>query len=210
MFPNSSVPVIGITGPSGAGKTTAAKLLAAQGCAVMDGDALAREITVPGSLVLEELAAAFGEDILGEDGALNRPLLGQRAFESEEGRQTLNEITHPAITALAIKRAAALPAGTPAIALDAAALPENELAQFLDHIVLIEAPESLRLARIMARDGISRERAQQRMEMQKAIQYVPSAGLGYTTLKSLEGLKSDESEAAWSHALSQILERIVR
>lgn len=203
MFPNSSIPIIGITGPSGAGKSTAAQMLAALGCAVLDGDALAREIRAPGSPVPEQLAARFGRDIL-EGGILNRQLLAERAYSNDEERRALNKITHPAITELAMKRAAQLPPDTPAIAIDAAALPESGLMRYLDHIIFTEAPEGLRLARIMARDGISEEAALHRITAQKKIQYVPAAGLGYTILKS------EESEAAWTHALGKILEGIVR
>ena len=202
MFPNSGIPVIGITGPSGAGKSTAARHLAALGCAVIDGDKLAREITLPGSPVLEQLAARFGEDILN-DGVLNRKLLAERAFSCAESRFALNLITHPAITALAIKQAARLPSTTPAIVIDAAALPESDLIQFLDHMIVIEAPEELRLARVMARDGISEQAALHRVAAQRDIQYIPPAGLGYTILKS------DESEAAWSNVFGKIMEGLL-
>jgi len=202
MFPNSNIPVIGITGPSGVGKSTAARLLAAMGCAVIDGDELAREIRAPGSPVLEQLASRFGEDIL-ENGILNRALLAERAYRNDESRLALNKITHPAITKLAIKQAFELPSTTTAIAIDAAALPESELMQYLDHIIFIEAPEELRLERIMARDGISKEAALHRIVAQRKIQYIPAANLGYTILKS------DESEAAWTHALGKILEGIL-
>jgi dephospho-CoA kinase len=198
MFPGSSIPVLGLTGPSGAGKTTAAAYLAGRGCFVIDCDALARELTEPGAPLLEELARGFGEDIL-YCGALNRALLAQRAFASEAKRQTLNRITHPAIAAQAIARAGNAPKGTPAMVLDAAALPESELLRFCDHFVLMQAPQALRLRRTMARDGITKLAAQRRMAAQKSIQYLPPPGMGYTIVKS------DESEAVWQHALDQIL-----
>jgi len=202
VFPNSSIPVIGVTGPTGAGKSTIAGHLAALGCAVIDGDVLAREITLSGSPTLEILAKQFGEDILDADGNLNRPLLAERAFCSEENRLALNRITHPAITMLAIKQAAGLPPATPAIAIDAAALLESGLIQYIDHIVFAEAPENLRLRRIMARDGISEQAAMRRIAAQQEIQYIPPAGLGHTILKS------EESEMH-RHVLSQIMERFV-
>ena len=202
MFPNSSIPVIGVTGPTGAGKSTIAQQLASLGCAVIDGDVLAREITLPGSPTLKILASQFGEDILDADGNLNRALLAERAFCSEESRRALNRITHPAITTLAMQQAAGLPPATPAIALDAAALLESGLMPYIDHIVFAEASESLRLQRIMARDGISEEAATQRITAQQGIRYVPPAGLGHTILKS------EESEVH-RHELSQIMERLV-
>ena len=202
MFPNSSIPVIGVTGPTGAGKSTIAQQLASLGCAVIDGDVLARAITQPGSPTLKILAKQFGEDILDFDGNLNRALLAKRAFCNEESRRALNHITHPAITALAMQQAAKLPPATPAIALDAAALLESGLMPFIDHIVFVEAPEELRLRRIMARDGISEQAAKQRITAQREISYAPPAGLGHTILKS------EESEMH-PHVLNQILERLI-
>ena len=202
MFPNSSIPVIGVTGPTGAGKSTIARQLASLGCAVIDGDVLARAITQPGSPTLEILAERFGEDTLDADGNLNRALLAERAFCSEESRLAMNRITHPAITALAMKQAAGLPPATQAIALDAAALLESGLMPFIDHLVLIEAPEELRLQRIMARDGISEQAAMQRIAAQRDILYAPPAGLGHTILKSVES-------EMHPHELSQIMERLI-
>ena len=202
MFPNSSIPVIGVTGPTGAGKSTVAQQLASLGCAVIDGDALARAITLPGSPALKLLASQFGEDILDSDGNLNRALLAERAFCGEESRLALNRITHPAITTLATQQAAGLSPATPAIVIDAAALLESGLMPFIDHIVFVQAPEELRLRRIMARDGISEQAAMRRIAAQRGIRYIPPAGLGHTILKS------EESEAH-RYELSQIMERFV-
>ena len=80
---------VGLTGPTGAGKSTVAKKLREWGCAVIDADQIAREITRPGSPVLAELAAAFGADIL-ENGVLNRGRLAERAFSTSERTDTLN------------------------------------------------------------------------------------------------------------------------
>ena len=94
---NKKGPVIGLTGQTGAGKSTAAALLRAQGLAVIDADEIARKVTRPGSFVLSALAAAFGADLILPDGSLNRPLLAQRAFSSPGQTARLNAITHPAI-----------------------------------------------------------------------------------------------------------------
>ncbi|MDR1927193.1 MAG: dephospho-CoA kinase [Oscillospiraceae bacterium] len=171
MFPASAVPVLGLTGPTGAGKSAAARLLAALGCRVIDCDALAREVVRPGSPVLAALAQAFGADVLAGDGSLRRALLAQRAFADADARETLNRLTHPAIGALAVERAGQAPPDCPAIVLDAAALPESALAQVCDHIAVITAPEALRLRRIMLRDGAGESAARQRIEAQRMIAY---------------------------------------
>jgi dephospho-CoA kinase len=170
---------IGLTGPSGAGKSTAARILESLGCAVVDCDALAREITEPGSPVLAQLAARFGEDVC-KGGTLDRALLAGRAFAGEKTRQDLNSITHPAITALVMERAEALQAAR-AIVLDAAALLESELAPLCAHILIITAPEDLRLRRILARGGVTEEAARQRIEAQRSMDWT---GPGHTVIQN--------------------------
>ncbi|MDR0531550.1 MAG: dephospho-CoA kinase [Oscillospiraceae bacterium] len=210
MFPQIPVPVLGLAGPSGAGKSTAAAILAGQGCFVIDGDALARDIIRPGSPALAELAACFGEEILGPGGALNRPALAKKAFSSEENRQMLNKITHPYITKLAMESAGHAPPGSRAIVIDAAALHESELARYCDRILFFQADEELRLHRIMSRDQLTREAALLRLNAQKspnfapaaAFRRIPPAAAGYTIINC------NESEAALRHELNKIMERI--
>lgn len=178
--------IIGLTGPSGAGKSTAAAMLADLGCAVIDGDALAREIVLPGSPVLSQLADRFGDDILCEGGTLDRKKLAERAFAGEKSRQDLNAITHPAITQLALTRINTLK-NKSMVVLDAAALLESELAALCGHILIITAPEALRLQRIIARDGLTEAQARQRIAAQRQVQYQPPAGMGYTIINTTEG-----------------------
>lgn len=176
MFPNIPIPVIGLTGPSGAGKSAAAAMLRQMGCAVLDGDALARKITERGSPVCAALAVRFGADILDASGALRRGLLAERAFASQDARAALNRLTHPAITALAAEMAAALPTDTLAVIIDAAALPESDIIKACDHIIIVTAPEEVRLQRVLARDGIGQAAARQRLEAQRGIDYEAWAG----------------------------------
>ena len=87
--------VIGLTGQTGAGKTTVADGLRHFGYQVIKADEIARLVTEKGSPVLQELAAVFGADILTEDGSLDRALLAERAFASPEETKLLNGVTHP-------------------------------------------------------------------------------------------------------------------
>jgi len=150
------------------------------GCAVIDGDALAREITEPGSPVLQKLAERFGEDVC-KGGTLDRNLLAARAFASEKARRDLNSITHPAITQLALERAKALQ-GFRAIVLDAAALLESGLTALCAHILIIAAPEELRLQRILARGGVGEEAARRRIKAQHSMDF--NAGAGRTIIQN--------------------------
>ena len=190
-----------LVGPSGAGKSTVARILESLGCAVIDCDALAREIVLPGSPVLAQLAARFGEDILCKGETLNRALLAERAFADEKSRQDLNSITHPAITSLALQRAKALQ-GSPVV-FDAAALLESELAALCGHILILTAPEELRLRRILARDGITEAAARRRIEAQRQVDYRPPPGTGYTVIDTTEG------EAALRHEIEKAFRAVV-
>lgn len=160
--------VVGLTGQTGAGKSTAAALLREKGCAVVDADLAARAVTQPGSPVLPQLAAAFGPDILRHDGTLDRALLARRAFASAGATARLNAVTHPAITRLVRQQLdIALQGGVRAVILDAAALFESGEDALCACTAVVCAPEPVRLARILRRDGISRQAALERIRAQK-------------------------------------------
>ena len=157
--------IIGLTGPTGAGKSTFAALLAREGFLVLDGDRIAREAVQPGSSLPGQLAEAFGGDILLPDGRLDRRLLAQRAFASEESTALLNALTHPEVERRMFDEIAAHPE-YPAAVIDAAALIESGISQKCDLLAVVLAPPEVRLARILARDGISVEDARTRMRAQ--------------------------------------------
>ena len=90
---------LGITGRSGCGKSTVTAVFAAHGVPLADADQLSREILLPGSPLLPQLAARFGGEILRPDGTLDRRLLADRAFATPEGKAALDSLTHPAIEA---------------------------------------------------------------------------------------------------------------
>ena len=155
---------LGLTGPTGAGKSTVARLLEQNGIPLVDADAIARTVTEKGSPVLSALADTFGKDILFPDGSLDRRALAAVAFSSKENTEKLNAVTHPAILAR-IRRALADATGD-AVVLDAPLLFETGLDALCDHTVAIVADEAVRLARITARDSISEEAAKKRMAVQ--------------------------------------------
>ena len=158
----------GLTGKTGAGKTTVADLLRRKGWYVIDGDLLAREITEPGSPVLGQLCEAFGADLLQEDGTLDRKALVRRLHEVPGGVETLNAITHPAIDALVQRELeTAEKAGYDRCVFDAAALLESPSRRRCSKIFVVAAPEDVRLQRILRRDGLSEAQARDRMRMQK-------------------------------------------
>lgn len=163
---------IGLTGKTGAGKSTVAAYLKEKGCYIIDGDVIARQITEKGSPVLKTLQAAFGEDILDEKGELIRPRLARRAFSSRDNTDLLNSITHPEIKRRCedeiIK---AKKEGFTVSVIDAAALLDSSCKELCDKIAVVTAPEEIRLDRILKRDGITPEQAMTRIKAQKSDEY---------------------------------------
>ncbi|HZK39707.1 MAG TPA: dephospho-CoA kinase, partial [Clostridia bacterium] len=152
--------VIGLTGQTGAGKSTLARRLAEEGFPIIDADIAAREIVAVGSPLLNELAEVFGRDIIGSNGSLDRRLLASRAFASKANTKKINRITHPAITtSIKNKIEAAQKNGARAVVIDAAVLLESGLAEECDIIAVVTAPFDIRLERIMQRDGLSEDEA---------------------------------------------------
>lgn len=163
---------IGLTGKTGAGKSTVAAYLKEKGCYIIDGDVIARQITEKGSDVLPILQKAFGEDILDENGELLRKTLAQRAFSSAENTALLNSITHPAIKKRCENEMAlAENQGYKTAVIDAAAILEGDCKDLCGKIVVVHADEETRLQRILCRDGITYEQAMTRIKAQKDDDY---------------------------------------
>ena len=159
--------VIGLTGQTGAGKSTVSKALRQYGCAVIDCDKVTRDPQLYSGACLEELKKAFGRDIVSEDGVLNRRLLANRAFVSEEATQTLNRITHPVIFDRLRDEIAAQAENAKVVVLDAPTLFEAGADVLCRRVVSVLADRNVRLSRIMQRDGITEEEACRRMQAQQ-------------------------------------------
>ena len=150
---------LGITGRSGCGKSTVTAVFAARGIPLADADQLSREILLPGSPLLPQLAERFGADIIKEDGTLDRRLLADRAFATPEGKAALDALTHPEIVRrIRAAKQAAQQAG--AVIIGTAAEAE------CDKLCVVTAPFEVSVERIAARDGISPEMAARRLNAQ--------------------------------------------
>ena len=166
--------IIGVTGPSGAGKGLFCSYLAEFGCTVIDCDKIAHSVTKKGSQCLADLVKVFGTEILAKDGRLNRRKLASIAFSDPKKTELLNQITHPAILKIIkdkIKKAKST------VALDAPLLIEGGLEEICDVTAIIDADEELRLTRIMARDRLTREAAVTRLKAKKPLE--PSDKMRY-------------------------------
>lgn len=159
--------MIGLTGGIASGKSTVARLLAERGAAIVDADRIARQVVEPGQPALAELIARFGATILAPDGTLDRKRLGAIAFSDPAARADLNKITHPRITAASAAAIASWSdAGADVVFYEAALLVENGSHRALPALVVVSASPEVQLARVMARDGLSREDAEKRIASQ--------------------------------------------
>ncbi|MET9627551.1 dephospho-CoA kinase [Lentzea sp. NPDC006480] len=156
---------VGLTGGIGSGKSTIAKLLAENGAVVIDADQLAREVLEPGSDGLKEVVKAFGEDVLNDDGTLNRAALAAKAFASEDARQTLNGITHPRIGALTGQRMAEAPEDA-IVVHDIPLLVERDMAAAYHLVIVVYADAETRLRRLVTSRGMDRQDAENRIAAQ--------------------------------------------
>lgn len=149
--------IIGLTGESGAGKSTVSGILRKKGCVIVDADKIARSITEKGSPVLERLKDAFGEDILNDDKTLNRRLLASRAFISDENKRLLDSITHPAIISLCKEQAEKASQSGKCVIIDAPLLFTSGLDSLCHKTAKVTAPEEIRIERLKKRDNITEE-----------------------------------------------------
>jgi dephospho-CoA kinase len=156
---------VGLTGGIGSGKSEVARRLAALGAVVVDADALAREAVAPGSGGLAAVVDAFGDRVLLADGSLDRGALGRLVFADDEQRARLEAIVHPYVA----RRSAELMAAAPedaVVVYDVPLLVEKHLEAGYDLVVVVEAPEGVRVRRLIEQRGLSVEDARARIAAQ--------------------------------------------
>ncbi len=166
-FDQSKGKIIGLTGQTGAGKSTVGSLLTGRGYHIIDADLVARQVVESGEQCLLDLAIEFGIEILNVDGTLNRKKLADIAFHDKDKRLKLNQITHPFIIAEIKKQAEKyLDRGELVVFLDAPTLFESGADSMCDKIVSVIAPRSVRLERISQRDRLTQDEALARIGAQ--------------------------------------------
>jgi dephospho-CoA kinase len=158
---------VGLTGGIGAGKSEVSRRLAAQGAILIDADVIAREVVAPGTSGLAEITALFGPGVLGPDGALDRPALGEIVFADAEKLARLNAIVHPRVGAR--MRELEDSAGPGSIVVhDVPLIAENNLADSYDLVIVVDVPPRIQLDRLVRLRGMTKEQAQARMAAQAA------------------------------------------
>lgn len=170
--------VLGLTGPTGAGKGKVSEVFyTLYGIPSIDTDRVYHDLLVPPSACLDELVSVFGSEILNADGSLNRPILSKIVFSdaSREKQTRLNHITHKYVLS---RTAEILEAyrleNIPAALVDAPLLYESGFDEKCDKVIAVLAPLEMRRTRIIARDHLSEERATARLNMQKSDDFYTS------------------------------------
>jgi dephospho-CoA kinase len=159
--------LIALTGNIASGKSEVARIFADLGATVIDADDLARDVVVPGSPALEAIVSRWGKRVLHGDGSLNRAALRSIIFSSDAERQALNAIVHPEVKRLRDGLVDEARARGDAIVV--AAIPllyEVGLEQEYDRVVLVDAPDDVRLSRLVHRRGLSAAEARRMMDAQ--------------------------------------------
>lgn len=182
---------VGLTGGIGAGKSSVARLLAEHGALVLDADEAARAVVEPGTEGLAEVVAAFGGQVLGRNGRLDRARLAAIVFADAQRRAALNAIVHPRVRAWMAERAAAAPAGS-VVVQDIPLLVEGGLVPLFDHVVVVDAADGIRVQRLMKDRGMTEDEAQARIAAQ-APRSVRNAAAD--TLIRNEGSRAELEEA---------------
>ncbi|MFE0870813.1 dephospho-CoA kinase [Streptomyces rochei] len=156
---------VGLTGGIGAGKSEVSRLLVEHGAVLIDADRIAREVVAPGTPGLASVVAAFGEEVLAEDGSLDRPKLGSIVFADPERLAALNAIVHPLVgeRSRALEEAAADDA---VVVHDVPLLTENGLAPLYDLVIVVDADPATQLDRLVRLRGMTEQDARARMAAQ--------------------------------------------
>ncbi len=156
---------VALTGGIGSGKSEVAHMLARRGAIIVDADQVARQIVEPGQPALAEIAAEFGPGVIRDDGALDRAALAELAFADPARLARLNEITHPRIAERTRQLLDAAPPGS-VVVYDMPLLIENGLTAGWDLIVVVDAPDEVRVQRLTEYRGLPEADVRARMAAQ--------------------------------------------
>lgn len=152
--------LIGLTGNIASGKSSVADMFAERGATIIDADVLARDAVMKGSPALQAIVARWGPEILDAEGNLDRAALRHRVFQNQTDLDALNAIVHPEVQRRRSQEVAAARArGDKVVVCVIPLLFERHLADDFDTIVLVDAPRSVRLDRIVRDRGIDEAEA---------------------------------------------------
>lgn len=156
--------IVGLTGGIGSGKSTVTALFTELGVQHVDADIVAREVVMPGTPCLAQIAGYFGDSVLLSSGELDRASLRQRIFSNAADKAWLEQLLHPAIRQQLLAQLQAL--SSPYALLVAPLLLENNLQRYVQRVLVVDVSEATQLARTMARDDASEQQIKSIMAAQ--------------------------------------------
>lgn len=156
---------VGLTGGIGSGKTEVGRRLVGHGAVLIDADVLAREVVAPGTDGLAAVVEAFGPGVLADDGSLDRPALGRTVFGDDAARRRLESIVHPRVRERAAALEAALDDGA-VVVHDIPLLVETGQAGDFDVVVVVDAPDAVRIQRLVRDRSMTDHEARGRIAAQ--------------------------------------------
>ena len=162
------IPLIGLTGGIGSGKTAVSNLLGELGAGIIDTDLISHQITAPGGKAIPLIAKAFGSDFIDPQGALNRPKMRSLVFEDPNARHALEQITHPLIQQETAKQAFEIAnSGVPYLVFVVPLLIESGFwVQLIDYLVVVDCPEETQIQRVMHRNNMTRSEVENILKAQ--------------------------------------------
>jgi dephospho-CoA kinase len=195
---------IGLTGGIGSGKSTVSGLLVAQGAALVDTDAIARALTAPGGAAMPAIGEAFGAQMVGADGALDRDRMRALAFAEPSAKQRLEAILHPLIGEQARQAAdEAASSGARAVVFDVPLLAESaHWRARVDRILVVDCTPDTQIQRVMTRSGWPQETVQRVIQQQapRGRRRALADAVIFNQALSLAALQ-DEVCSLWQHWL---------
>ncbi|XP_033103260.1 bifunctional coenzyme A synthase-like [Anneissia japonica] len=197
--------LIGLTGGSASGKSSICKRLHKIGAGIVKCDELGHKAYEPGTETFKEVVKQFGEAIVGEDGFINRKMLGAKVFSDAANLEKLNQIVWPAIAQMAKKEIETFSEqGLEVCILDAAVLLEASWDKMVHEIWVSVVPEAEAIKRIMERDNLPEERAKNRIQSQLSNQQrVNVANVVLSTLWEPD-ITQKQVEKAWTGLMERI------
>lgn len=198
---------VGLTGGIASGKTTVCRLLEAKGCTIIDADLVAHKLLLRGQPGYEPVIQAFGRDILGDAGEIDRSKLGTLVFGDRSKLDQLNQLLHPEVLrTIGADLEALRQSGGARVIVDASLMIESGFHRNFRRLVLVTCSLTQQVERLMTRNGLTREQALQRIALQMPLEQkrafatdiIDNSGTHERTRMQVDALFEDLERTAWT------------